>query len=105
MPKGRHRDSRQSTMMKDFALAHEKGVLRSAARNYALSTMRPMTLLSLAFGVSMAALQPLSAQNSQGNVEAGPRHAIDLCSGCHAVVPKTVGIFAADFAEIAKLPS
>ena len=53
----------------------------------------------------LAALQPLSAQNSRGNVEAGRRYAIDWCSGCHSVEPKTVGIFAADFAEVAKLPS
>ena len=53
----------------------------------------------------LAALQPLSAQPSRGNVEAGRRYAINWCSGCHSVEPKAVGLFAAHFAEVAKLPS
>jgi len=70
-----------------------------------MSGMRPAILVSLALAVTLATLRPLSAQNSQGNVESGRRYAINWCSGCHSVVPKTVGIFAADFAEVAKLPS
>jgi len=67
--------------------------------------IRQAILLPLTLGMSLAALQPLAAQNSRGNVEAGRRLASQWCSGCHAVEPKTVGLFAADFAEIAKLPS
>ena len=67
--------------------------------------MRLSIMLNTSLGMILAALQPLSAQNSRGNVEAGRRYAIDWCSGCHSVEPKTVGIFAADFAEVAKLPS
>ena len=59
----------------------------------------------LTLGATLAALQPLDAQNLRGSVEAGHRLASQWCSGCHSVEPKTVGIFAADFAEIAKLPS
>ena len=70
-----------------------------------MTTMRSVITLSLALGVTLAALQPLLAQSSRGNVEAGRRLAIDWCSGCHSVEPKTVGIFATDFAEVAKLPS
>jgi mono/diheme cytochrome c family protein len=61
-------------------------------------------LLPLILGMS-AALQPLAAQNSPGRVEAGRNLASQWCTGCHAVEPKTVGLFAADFAENAKLPS
>ena len=67
--------------------------------------MHSATVFSIAFGLSLAALQPLLAQNSRGDAESGRRYAIDWCSGCHSVEPKTVGIFAADFAEVAKLPS
>ena len=66
---------------------------------------RMAILLHLTLGMTLAALQPLAAQNSRGSVAAGRSLASQWCSGCHAVEPKTVGIFAADFAEIAKLPS
>jgi mono/diheme cytochrome c family protein len=66
--------------------------------------MRLAILLPLILGMS-AALQPLAAQNSPGSVEAGRSLATQWCTGCHAVEPKTMGLFAADFAEIAKLPS
>ncbi len=56
-------------------------------------------------GATLAALQPVAAQNLRGSVETGRRLASQWCSGCHSIEPKTVGIFAADFAEIAKLPS
>ena len=66
---------------------------------------RPAILLPLALGATLAALQPVAAQNLRGSVETGRRLASQWCSGCHSIEPKTVGIFAADFAEIAKLPS
>ena len=66
---------------------------------------RPAILLPLTFGAALAALQPVAAQNLRGSVETGRRLASQWCSGCHSIEPKTVGIFAADFAEIAKLPS
>ncbi len=66
---------------------------------------RPAVLLPLTLGATLAALQTLDAQNLRGSVEAGRRLASQWCSGCHSIEPKTVGIFAADFAEIAKLPS
>jgi mono/diheme cytochrome c family protein len=77
----------------------------AGAHTRTMTTMRSVLTLSLAVGVTLAALQPLQAQSSRGIVEAGRRLAIDWCSGCHSVAPKTVGIFAADFAEVAKLPS
>ena len=67
--------------------------------------MRAALTISIGLGTFLGTLQPLSAQNSRGNVESGRRYAMDWCSGCHSVEPKTVGIFAADFAEVAKLPS
>ena len=70
-----------------------------------MTALRPAISLGIVLGLTLAALQPLSAQGSRGNVESGRRYAIAWCSGCHSVVPNTVGIFAADFAEVAKLPS
>jgi mono/diheme cytochrome c family protein len=67
--------------------------------------MRQVFALGIVIGTALATLQPLYAQDLPGNVESGRRLAIDWCTGCHSVEPKTVGIFAADFAEIAKLPS
>ncbi len=61
--------------------------------------------LAATLGLTLAVLQPLAAQNSQSSVEVGRSLASQWCSGCHAVEPKTVGLFSADFAEIAKLPS
>lgn len=67
--------------------------------------MRTAIVLSIILGVALATLQPVAAQSWPGNAESGRRLANDWCTGCHSVEPKTVGIFAADFAEIAKLPS
>ena len=70
-----------------------------------LATSKYLSRLAVILGLTLAALQPLAAQNSRSSVEAGRSLASQWCSGCHAVEPKTVGIFAADFVEIAKLPS
>ena len=67
--------------------------------------MRQVFALGIVIGTALATLRPLYAQNLRGNVASGRRLAINWCTGCHSVEPKTVGIFAADFAEIAKLPS
>ena len=67
--------------------------------------MRPMILLAFAFGLTLATLQPLHAQDSLGSAQSGRRLANFWCTGCHSVEPKTEGIFAADFAEIANVPS
>jgi len=70
-----------------------------------LATWKCLSRLAAALGLTLAALQPLAAQNAPGPVEAGRRLASHWCSGCHAVEPNTVGLFAAGFAEIAKVPS
>lgn len=67
--------------------------------------MRPAIMLNITLGAILATLQPLHAQDALGNAESGRRLANDWCSGCHSVEPKTVGMFEADFAEVAKLPS
>ena len=69
------------------------------------ATWKCASRLAAALGLTLAALQPLAAQNSRGSVAAGRSLAVQWCTGCHAVEPKTGGLFAADFAEIAKLPS
>jgi mono/diheme cytochrome c family protein len=69
------------------------------------TAMNPAIMLSLTLGMTLALLQPLSAQNLRGNAESGRRLAIHWCSGCHAVRPQRTLTFAADFADIAKQPS
>ena len=69
------------------------------------ATCRCVSRLTAIIGLTLTALQPLAAQNSRSSVAAGRSLAIQWCTGCHAVEPKTVGLFAADFAEIAQLPS
>lgn len=59
---------------------------------------------TVALGVLLGSVQHLAAQNS-GNAESGHRHALNRCSGCHSVEPNKVGVFEADFSEIANLPS
>ena len=71
----------------------------------AMSTMRPGVIFSITLGMVLATLQPIHAQNARGDAAAGRRHAIKWCSGCHRVESETFGLFAADFAEVAKLPS
>ena len=70
-----------------------------------VNTMRPVIVLSTALGLILATLQLLHAQDSLGSAQAGRRLANYWCTECHSVEPKTVGIFAADFAEIANVPS
>ena len=66
--------------------------------------MRSVITLSLAFAITVAMPQSLHAQ---GSVASGRRHAINWCTGCHAVLPDKAdaGLFAADFVAIANLPS
>ena len=65
-------------------------------------------VLHVILGMTLATLQPLAAQNSRGNVcgRAQP-YEPSGAAGCQRAdrKPNSVGIFAADFAEIAKLPS
>jgi mono/diheme cytochrome c family protein len=55
--------------------------------------------------VALATLQPIRAQHLRGDAKAGRALAKAWCTGCHSVEPGAVGMFAADFTEVAKLPS
>ena len=75
-------------------------------RQIGLRSMRLAIVLSIMLGLTLAALQPLHAQNSRGSVESGRRLAINWCSGCHFVEPVSDAKgWLADFAAIANLPS
>ena len=69
-----------------------------------MTDIRPTILLSIVLGLTFGTLQLLHAQEF-ADPEAGRRLALQWCTGCHAVEPRAEGFFAADFAEIAKLPS
>lgn len=69
--------------------------------------MNPAIVLSTALGLTLAIVQPLSAQSSRGNAESGRLYAINWCTECHSVEPETAGLgrFAPDFTAVAKSPS
>ncbi len=59
--------------------------------------------MSLGMALTMPTL--IHAQDFAGNVDSGLALAKAWCSQCHRVEPGTFGIFAADFGEVANLPS
>jgi cytochrome c len=67
--------------------------------------MRIAIVIGVMLGLTLTTFQPLQAQGSQGSAASGRRLANYWCTGCHAVEPKSEGMFAADFAEIANVPS
>ena len=69
------------------------------------NTMRPVIVFGVGLGLTLATLQLVHAQDFLGSAQSGRRLANYWCTGCHAVEPKTEGIFAADFEEIANVPS
>lgn len=66
--------------------------------------MRAAFIIAI-LGMVVVGFQTSSAQRLPGNAETGHRYATDWCVGCHSVDAKTVGMFAADFTEVANLPS
>jgi mono/diheme cytochrome c family protein len=66
---------------------------------------KPRALLAALLALTLATPAAIRAQNIGGNVEAGRALARDWCAECHRVEPGRFGIFAADFGEVANLPS
>ena len=66
---------------------------------------KPRALLAALLAMTLATPATIRAQNIDGNVEAGRALARDWCAECHRVEPGRFGIFAADFGEVANLPS
>lgn len=66
--------------------------------------MNSTIMLSAALGVILAKLLPLSARSSRGNAESGRLYAVNRCTLCHSVEPKTdgTGQYAPDFTVIAR---
>jgi len=66
-------------------------------------------LAALLSGIALAAsaVVPVEAQSTRGDAEAGRLYAVNMCTGCHSVVPETdgVGLFAPDFTRIARSPT
>ena len=59
----------------------------------------------MALGMAFTTTGLTHAQNLGGNVDRGRTLAKGWCAECHRVESGRFGIFAADFAEVAKLPS
>jgi len=66
---------------------------------------RVLCFLAGLLAMMLATLAPIRAQNIGGNIEAGRALAQAWCAECHRVEPGRFGIFAADFGEVANLPS
>jgi mono/diheme cytochrome c family protein len=70
--------------------------------------MRPShrnALLAALLAMTLATPGAVRAQDIGGNVETGRALARAWCAECHRVEPGRFGIFAADFGEVANLPS
>ena len=63
--------------------------------------MRSLIVVCMSLGIVLATLQPTQA----GNAQSGRVLAKAWCAECHRVELGTFGVFAADFAEVANLPS
>jgi mono/diheme cytochrome c family protein len=66
---------------------------------------RGLVALGISLWMTLTALVPTQAQNVGGNVETGRALARAWCAECHRTEPGQFGIFAADFGEVANLPS
>jgi mono/diheme cytochrome c family protein len=62
-------------------------------------------VVGLSLGMALTTPGLTHAQEFGGNVDRGRTLARAWCAQCHRVEPGTFGIFAADFAEVANLPS
>ena len=67
--------------------------------------MRSWIKFSVSLGMVLTMLLPIHAEFLRGDARAGHVLAKAWCTGCHRVDSETFGMFAADFAEVAKLPS
>jgi cytochrome c len=66
---------------------------------------RALSVLAALLAITLATLAPIRAQNVGGNIESGRALARAWCAECHRVEPGRFGVFAADFGEVANLPS
>ena len=70
-----------------------------------VAATRVLIAFGMFFGLAFATLGPTHAQSPGGNVKSGRALARAWCAQCHRVESGTFGIFAADFSEVANLPS
>ena len=66
---------------------------------------KKMLHVLIVIAVVLATSEPIQAQNIDGSVERGLALTRAWCAQCHRVEPGRFGIFAADFEEVANLPS
>jgi mono/diheme cytochrome c family protein len=71
-----------------------------------IATTRHLLVVgAMSLGLAFITPRLIHAQNSGGNIDRGQTLARAWCAECHRVEPGSFGIFAADFAEVANLPS
>ena len=70
-----------------------------------MKQLRQLILLAGLLATMSAATGPIRAQDLGGNIESGRSLAQAWCAQCHSFGRDRTGIFAADFIEVANLPS
>jgi mono/diheme cytochrome c family protein len=70
-----------------------------------MKNLRQLVLSVGLLATTAVGLGPLRAQNVGGNIESGRALAQAWCAQCHSFGRDRAGIFAADFVEVANLPS
>lgn len=79
--------------------------VKLAVHTGAKTDMLSLVAFSFSLGMLLATFHPIHAQNSGGNAQSGRVLAKAWCAECHRVESETFGVFAADFTEVANLPS
>ena len=75
------------------------------SKSLIVTTRQVLMVVGMLLGMAPAMPVLIHAQDFGGHADNGLRLAKAWCSQCHRVEPGTFGIFAADFGEVANLPS
>ena len=75
------------------------------SKSLIVTTRHVLIVVGMSLGMAFTTPGLIYAQSFGGNVDRGRTLARAWCAECHRVEPGTFGIFAADFGEVANLPS
>lgn len=75
------------------------------SKSFTVTARHVPIVVGMSLGMAFTAPGLIHAQNSGGDVNGGRTLARAWCAECHRVEPGTFGVFAADFGEVANLPS
>jgi mono/diheme cytochrome c family protein len=75
------------------------------SKSLIVTTRHVLIVVGMSLGMALTTPTPIHAQDSGGNIASGRTLARAWCAQCHRIEPGASGIFAADFGEVANLPS